>query len=130
MAFALAVACSVALGTTSPALAGGGPPIPRIYDCYGFATIVPTYVSALQLKSKSVYLVAPIRQGNHLSGRAARGTYKLRGGKVTFRTGPYARIHWYGKWVLRRSYAGSSTDQAHISLFNPQHQEVLECYPH
>lgn len=123
---ALVAAVTLSVGLATPALAAGGPPIHRIYDCYGALT----YVQALELKTKTTYLVAPYRKGNHLSGRAAKGTYRLRHGKLTFRSGPYAKIHWYGKWVRKRAYPGGG-DLAHIALFAPKrHQEVLDCYPH
>lgn len=117
-------------GATSSALAAGGPPVPRVYDCYGYATAgVINYVSALELKSRSVYLVAPTRKGNHLSSGAVAGTYRLRGRSLTFLTGPYGRIHWTGKWVLKTVTDGG--DAAHIGLISPKtHETVLECYPH
>lgn len=129
-AFALAGALAGTVGLTSPALAAGGPPIPRIYDCYGYATSgVINYVSALELQSRSVYLVAPSRKGNHLVGKAVKGTYRLRGKSLTFLTGPYGRVHWSGEWVLKRVTDGG--DAAHIGLISPKtHETVLECYPH
>lgn len=129
-ALGLTSTLAIAVGATAPALAAGGPPIPRVYDCYGYATSgVINYVSALELKSRSVYLVAPTRKGNSLQGTAVKGTYRLRGGRLTFLTGTYGRIHWYGKWVRKRVTDGG--DAAHIGLISPKTRAtVLECYPH
>jgi hypothetical protein len=43
-----------------------------------------------------VYLVAPMRNGNHLSGHAAKGRYRVHGRKLTFLTGAYAIHHVEG----------------------------------
>ena len=128
-ALALVGALAVTIGLTSPALAVGGPPVGRIYDCYGFSTSVMNYVGALQLKTKSVYVTAPFRKGNRLSGRAVTGTYKLRGTKLTFVTGPYGQLHWYGKWEPRHINVDGG-EAAHIALFTPKHVTAISCYPH
>jgi hypothetical protein len=127
---ALVGALAGAAVLSSPALAAGGPPIPRIYDCYGYSSYgVINYVSALELRSRSEYVVAPSRKGNRLVGRSVPGTYRLNGSRLTFLTGPYGRIHWTGEWVLKRVTDGG--DAAHIGLISPKtRQTVLECYPH
>jgi hypothetical protein len=132
--WSLPLIASVALsvGLASPALAAGGPPIGRIYDCYSYNNLSGflNYVQALELKTKTTYLVAPARKGNHLSGRAAKGRYKLRGGKATFLTGPYGQIHWYGEWKPRHTDAAGYTDKANLQLFTPKGQSAISCYPH
>jgi hypothetical protein len=129
---AVAALAGVALsvGFVAPALAASGPPIGPVYDCYGFSGAVMNYVQALQLKSTTTYLVAPIRKGNSLSGAAAKGTYKLVGSKLIFLTGPYGQIHWYGLWKLRTSDAAGVSDGRHIGLFTPKGQQPIECYPY
>ena len=123
---------ALSVGFVAPALAtGGGPPIGPIYDCYGFSGPVMNYVTALKLKSKTTYLLAPFRKGkSSLSGRIVKGTYKLRGTKLTFLTGPYGKIHWYGVWKLKTTDTAGFTDQRHIGLFTPKGQEPIECYPY
>jgi hypothetical protein len=127
-ALALAGAFAIAIGLTSPALAAGGPPIGPVYDCYGHSGLVAEYVTALQLKSKTTYRLAPFRKGkSSLSSGVTKGTYKLRGTKLTFLTGPYR--HWHGLWKLR-TYNGSN-DPRHISLFTPKGVDSgIECYPY
>ena len=63
------------IGLTSSAIAAGGPPIGRIYDCYSYnySSGFLNYVQALEMKTRTAYLVAPARKGNRLSGRAAKG---------------------------------------------------------
>lgn len=55
-----------------------------------------TYVQAVEPKTRSVYLVAPMRNGNHLSGAAAKGRYLVHGPHMTFPTGAYAVHHLKG----------------------------------
>ena len=125
----LIAGAALSLGLVAPALAtGGGPPIGPIYDCYGFSGPVMNYVTALQLKNKTTYLLAPFRKGNSLSGKVVKGTYKLRGKKIIFLTGAYGQIHWYGVWTLKTLLNGIG-DARHIGLFTPKGQEPIECYP-
>lgn len=126
--FAVALTGMLVLGALTPVALASGPPVGKIYDCYGFAT-TENYVSALQLKTRTTYLVAPMRKGNRLVGPAVKGTYTLKGPKLTFRSGTYAKTHWHGAWA-RKSTLGGNTDPAHIGLFTARQQEVLECYPH
>src|ERR1019366_2199366 len=69
------------IGLTSSTIAAGGPPIGRIYECYNYSSAFLNCVQALERKTRTASLVAPARKGNRLSGRAAKGTYKLRGVK-------------------------------------------------
>ena len=126
----LIAAVALSVGFVAPALAAGGPPIGPIYDCYSYATAYSVYIQAIQLKTTTTYLVAPMRKGNSLSGTAVKGTYTLRGAKLTFLTGPYGKIHWYGLWKLKTTDTAGFTDQAHIGLFTPKGQSAIECYPH
>ncbi len=96
---ALAIATAMSLGLfAASAAAAGGPPVGKIYDCYSFDQLsgFENYVQAVELKTLSVYLVAPMRTGNHLSGNAATGRYRVHGGKMTFLTGAYAPHHVTG----------------------------------
>jgi hypothetical protein len=128
----LIASAALTTGLTSPALAAGGPPIGRIYDCYSYNdnSGFLNYVQALELKTKTAYLVAPYRKGNHLSGRAAKGSYKLRGAKATFLTGPYGKLHWYGKWEPKHTDSTGYVVQASLALFTPKNQTAISCYPH
>jgi hypothetical protein len=94
---AFAVVLSLGLIVSAPALAGG-PPVGKIYDCYAFneASGFENYIQAVELKTSSEYLVAPMRKGNNLSGKAARGRYRVHGTHMTFPTGPYAIHHFTG----------------------------------
>lgn len=128
---ALAALAGVALsvGFVAPALAAGGPPIGPVYDCFGYSGAVSNYVTAFQLKSATTYLLAPTRKGNSLSGPVVKGTYTLRGSKLTFLTGPYGKIHWYGLWKLRTLKNGG--DQRHIALYTAKGVDSgMECYPY
>jgi hypothetical protein len=120
------------IGLTSSAIAAGGPPIGRIYDCYSYnySSGFLNYVQALEMKTRTAYLVAPARKGNHLSGRAAKGTYKLRGAKATFLTGPYGQLHWYGKWEPTHTDSTGYVVKANLALFTPKNQTAISCYPH
>jgi hypothetical protein len=122
----LIAGAALSVGFVAPAGAAGGPPIGRIYDCYSYATSWTLYIQALELKTTTTYLVAPMRKGNSLSAPVVKGTYTLRGAKLTFLTGPYGKIHWYGVWKPTRDKFG---DQRHIGLFSPKGQEPIECYP-
>ena len=124
----LIAGAALSVGFVAPAGATGGPPIGPVYDCYGFAVYAQmTYFGALQLKSTTTYLTAPERKGTSLSGPVLKGTYKLRGAKLTFLTGTYGKLHWYGVWKLKTLKDGG--DQRHIGLFTPKGQEPIECYP-
>jgi len=124
----LVAGAALSVGFVAPALAASGPPIGPVYDCYGFAVYAQmTYVGALQLKSTTTYLTAPTRKGNSLSGPILKGTYTLHGAKLTFLTGTYGKLHWYGVWKLKTLKDGG--DQRHIGLFTPKGQEPMECYP-
>lgn len=130
---AVAALAGVALsvGFVAPALAAGGPPIGPAYDCYTFPTYGQmTYFESLQLKSTTTFLTAPERKGNSLSGPTTKGTYKLSGSKLTFLTGTFARIHWYGLWKLKYTDVGGFTDQRHIGMYTTRGQNVMECYPY
>jgi hypothetical protein len=92
------------------------------------------YFDAFQLKSTTTYLTAPMRKGNSLSGPILKGTYKLSGAKLTFLTGTYAQIHWYGVWKLHTP--GTHDDPRHIGMYTatrhagaPKGENVLECFP-
>jgi hypothetical protein len=126
---ALIAGAALSVGLISPALAAGGPPIPRIYDCYSYNGYL-NYVQALQLKTRTTYLVAPYRKGNHLSGAAAKGTYKLRGAKLTFLTGPYGQLHLYGVWTPKHTSGGLAVG-ANIALYyTTKGYSAVSCYPH
>jgi hypothetical protein len=92
----LGIVLSLTLSLASSAIAG--PPVGKIYDCYSYNQLsgFDTYVQAVELKTRSVYLVAPMRNGNHLSGAAAKGRYLVHGRHVTFPTGAYAIHHLKG----------------------------------
>ena len=112
----------------APAGATGGPPIGPAYDCYTFPVYAQmTYFESLQLKSTTTYLTAPDRKGTSLSGPVLKGTYRLRGAKLTFLTGTFSKIHWYGLWKLKTLKDGG--DQRHIGMYTPKGQNVMECYP-
>jgi hypothetical protein len=119
---------ALSVGFAATALAAGGPPIGPIYDCYGFGASM-RYFEALQLKSATTYLTAPQRKGNSLVGPVLKGTYTLHGAKLTFLTGTYARVHWYGLWKLKTLSPGRG-DPRHIGLYTTRGQDVIECYPY
>jgi hypothetical protein len=112
----------------APAGAAGGPPIGPVYDCYTFPVYAQmTYFESLQLKSTTIYFTAPDRKGNSLSGPILKGTYRLSGARLTFLTGTFSQIHWYGLWKLKTLKNGG--DQRHIGMYTPKGQNVMECYP-
>ena len=91
----LVAVMSVGLLASASALAAA-PPVGKIYDCYSFNAGFLTYVQAVELETRSLYLVAPARKGNHLSGKAAPGRYRVRGRQMTFLTGAYSIHHFTG----------------------------------
>ena len=112
----------------APAGAAGGPPIGPVYDCYTFPVYAQmTYFESLQLKSTTTYFTAPDRKGNSLSGPILKGTYRLSGARLTFLTGTFSQIHWYGLWKLKTLKNGG--DQRHIGMYTPKGANVMECYP-
>jgi hypothetical protein len=90
----LGIVLSLSLASSATAR----PPVGKIYDCYSYNQLSGflTYVQAVELKTRSVYLVAPFRKGNHLSGAAAKGRYVVHGRHMTFPTGAYAIHHLKG----------------------------------
>jgi len=89
---------ALSLSLSSSASASARPPVGKIYDCYSYNQLsgFDTYVQAVELKTRSVYLVASYRKGNHLSGAAARGRYRVHGRHMSFPTGAYAVHHVTG----------------------------------
>jgi hypothetical protein len=70
---------------------------------------------------------APDRKNSSLSGPISKGTFTLRGTRLTFRTGTFSRLHCYGLWKLKTLKNG--VDQAHIGMYTPKGENVMECYP-
>lgn len=125
----LSAALTVSLASTAIA---AGPPIGRIYDCYTYVggLFGTQYVQALELKTKSTYLVAPVRKGNHLSGKAAPGRYKIHGSKLTFLTGSYGQLHMHGVWTPTHKVQGFPT-AANIALLDTHSKPTgVSCYLH
>ena len=122
---------ALTISLAGPALATSGPPIGRIYDCYSNPTGFSLYyVAALELKTSSAYLVAPYRKGNRLSGRTAKGSYKLRGSKVTFLTGPYGKLHYSGKWAPKHMTQGVMVGASLALIGSNNRPTRISCYPH
>lgn len=133
----LIAGAALSVGFVSPAGATGGPPIGPVYDCYTFPVYAQmTYFESLQLKSTTTYFTAPDRKGNSLSGPISKGTYRLRGARLTFLTGTFSQLHWYGLWKLKFTDTAGFTDQRHIGMYTqtrkggvPKGENVMECYP-
>jgi hypothetical protein len=124
----LIAGAALSVGFVAPAGAAGGPPIGPVYDCYTFPVYAQmTYFESLQLKSTTTYFTAPDRKGNSLSGPILKGTYRLSGARLTFLTGTFSQIHWYGLWKLKTLKNGG--DQRHIGMYTPKGANVMECYP-
>ncbi len=110
---------------SSPALAGG-PQVGKIFDCYTYGSSGLTYVQALEIKSTSVYLLAPFRKGNHLSGRAAKGRYRSHGHKISFLSGPYAQQHDSGQFRPQ-----TANNRATIDILDAKGNSIgISCYQH
>jgi hypothetical protein len=103
---------------------------PAIYSSSG--TLSDTYVQAVELKTRSVYLVASIRKGNHLSGRAAKGRYVVHGRNMTFPTGAYAVHHLKGIFKAagkgHKSHAENELDNRFDLYENGLN--FMTCYEH
>lgn len=118
----IATAAVVAVVAT-PAMAN--PPVPKIYDCYANTSIGLSYVQAIELKTKSHYLVAPFRKGDHLDGKVATGRYRAKGNRVTWLSGPYAKRYralFHPKTATAGPYL--ELDRANGSWTG------VSCYPH
>jgi hypothetical protein len=74
--------------------------------------------------------VAPYRKGNQLSGRTAKGSYKLSGSKVTFLTGPYGQLHYSGKWAPKHMTPGGMVGASLALIGSTNRPTGISCYPH
>lgn len=105
-----------------------------VYDCYSFDfnSGILQYVQALQLTSSSRYAVAPGHKGRHLSGGSAKGRYRVRRGRITWLSGPYAHHHpaLYGIFHhAAPGYRGHRETQgdARIEMFRSG-ADFMSCY--
>lgn len=71
-----------------------------VYQCYSYnySSGFSQYVQAVELKTRSEYLVASSFKGNKLVGKVAVGTYVERGATIRWITGPYGLLHWTAKY--------------------------------
>jgi hypothetical protein len=114
------------LSLASSALAG--PPIGNVYGCYDNGPVGLQLVQALELNTKTTYLVAPFYKGKHLSGPVTKGTYKLHGAKLSFTGGAWP--HWYGNWTPKHTDASGNLVGANIALlYRNRHATLISCYP-
>jgi hypothetical protein len=116
----------LSLSLASNALAG--PPIGKVYGCYDNGPVGLQLVQALELKTKTTYLVAPSYKGKHLSGPVTKGKYKLHGSNLSFTGGAWP--HWYGEWTPKHKDASGSVVGASIALlYRNHHATLISCYP-
>ncbi len=114
------------LSLTLASTASAGPPIGKVYGCYTNGGGGLQLVQALELKSRTAYLVAPSFKGHRLVGKAAQGQYKLHGSMLTFLTGAYR--HMYGVYVPQHTVLGNVIGAA-IGLQTSHHRPTyVSCY--
>lgn len=85
-------------------------------------------VQALELKTKTTYLIAPFYKGKHLSAPVTKGKYKLHGSELSFTGGAWP--HWYGEWTPKHNDASGNVVGANIALlYRNHHATLISCYP-
>ncbi len=136
IAVVLVAATAVVLLAGASALARGGPPVGKIYDCYSFSGQLGAgsynWAQSVELKTQSVYLVAPSRVGNHLVGPAARGRYSVRGRKITWLTGAFAIHHMTAIFKPAGKSYRSHVENEFDNRFDvyERGQNFMTCYEH
>jgi len=104
-ATALALSCLTLLSAALPAQAAT--PRRGLYDCVGRYS---SYVASVKIQAGGKYLYANARKGSTLKN-ATKGTYKVSGKKITWRSGTFKRAGY-----VSTIYVTTSSPKGYFSL--------------
>ena len=79
-----------------------------------------------------MYLVAPMRKGNYLTGQAATGRYQVHGQHLTFPTGAYAIHHITGIFKAGGKHYKPHVENEYDNRFDLYENgaNIMTCYEH